>query len=99
MGKYEKKIDADKVPIISDLVDLALGESHTVDLKNKETGTEVRGYGNSINEAREDAYKKMRQEENTGLCFLTTACVEARGLPDNCLELHILRKFKGRFVL
>ena len=33
-----------------------------------------------------------------GLCFISTACVVARGLPDNCLELRTLRNFRDTFV-
>jgi len=32
-------------------------------------------------------------------CFITTACVEAVGLPDNCSELNILRSFRDGFML
>jgi len=31
-------------------------------------------------------------------CFLTTACCTHRGLPDNCEELTVLRKFRDTFV-
>ncbi|HWS72754.1 MAG TPA: DUF4157 domain-containing protein, partial [Thermoanaerobaculia bacterium] len=31
-------------------------------------------------------------------CFLTTACVEARGLPDDCEELTVLRRFRDEYV-
>jgi uncharacterized protein YjbI with pentapeptide repeats len=34
----------------------------------------------------------------TGGCFLTTACVEAMNLPDDCHELQTLRKFRDGFV-
>lgn len=34
----------------------------------------------------------------TGGCFLTTACVEAMNLPDDCHELQVLRKFRDGFV-
>ncbi len=34
-----------------------------------------------------------------GGCYLTTACVNARGLPDNCLELSVLRNFRNRILL
>ena len=33
-----------------------------------------------------------------GLCFLTTACCEYKGLPDNCDELVTLRDFRDTFV-
>jgi hypothetical protein len=31
-------------------------------------------------------------------CFITTACVEARGLPDDCEELTLLRAFRDGFM-
>lgn len=31
-------------------------------------------------------------------CFLTSACVEARGLPDDCYELTTLRKFRDEYL-
>lgn len=35
---------------------------------------------------------------DSGPCFISTACVEARGLPDDCLELQVLRNFRDTFV-
>lgn len=32
-------------------------------------------------------------------CFLSTACLTARNLPDNCTELQVLRKFRDEYVL
>jgi hypothetical protein len=34
-----------------------------------------------------------------GGCYLTTACVNAMGLPDNCLELSVLRNFRDKVLL
>ncbi len=31
-------------------------------------------------------------------CFLTSACVEARGLPDDCHELTVLRRFRDEYL-
>lgn len=31
-------------------------------------------------------------------CFLTSACVEAKGLPDDCHELTVLRHFRDTFM-
>lgn len=31
-------------------------------------------------------------------CFITTACVHAKTLPDNCYELETLRKFRDTYV-
>lgn len=33
-----------------------------------------------------------------GVCFLTTACCEYMGLPDDCEELTVLRKFRDEYV-
>lgn len=38
-----------------------------------------------------------KQSSSSG-CYLTTACVECRGLQDNCRELTILRKFRDRYM-
>lgn len=32
-------------------------------------------------------------------CFLTTACVQARGLPDDCDELQTMRGFRDNFLM
>ncbi|MBR5409111.1 MAG: hypothetical protein IK104_00420 [Clostridia bacterium] len=32
-------------------------------------------------------------------CFVTTACIRARGLPDDCEELTQLRRFRDEYVL
>ena len=36
--------------------------------------------------------------ESSG-CFLTTACVQHAGLPDNCVELETMRSFRDNFIL
>ena len=35
--------------------------------------------------------------ESSG-CFLTSACVHAKGLPDNCYELQTLRHFRDTYM-
>jgi hypothetical protein len=37
-------------------------------------------------------------EGSRGICFLTTACVEYAGLPDDCRELTTLRRFRDVYV-
>lgn len=34
----------------------------------------------------------------SGPCFITTACVEAAGLPDNCTELEAMRYFRDGYL-
>ena len=44
---------------------------------------------------------KMREpvsEESSGGCFLTSACTAARGLPDDCHELTVLRNFRDNWL-
>ena len=39
-----------------------------------------------------------KDDPNSGGCYLTTACVEAKGLPDDCEELTILRNFRDHWL-
>lgn len=34
-----------------------------------------------------------------GGCYLTTACINSKGLPDNCLELTVLRRFRDKILM
>lgn len=43
----------------------------------------------------EEPKKKMDKSKG---CYLSTACIEARNLPDDCHELQVLRKFRDGFV-
>ena len=36
--------------------------------------------------------------QETSGCFLTSACVEAKGLPDDCRELTVLRNFRDTYL-
>ena len=45
---------------------------------------------------------KSRQRTGSGSdsgCFLTSACVQARGLPDDCEELTVLRRYRDGYLL
>lgn len=35
---------------------------------------------------------------SSGACFLTSACTEAKGLPDDCDELTTLRRFRDSYL-
>ncbi len=37
-------------------------------------------------------------EEKSSVCFLTTACVEYAGLPDNCWELQMIRQLRDEYI-
>jgi hypothetical protein len=45
------------------------------------------------------AWSKSVTVTPTGKCFLTTACVQGMGLPDDCHELQILRTFRDAYLL
>ena len=40
---------------------------------------------------------KAESSSSSG-CFLTSACVEAKGLPDDCRELTILRRYRDEYL-
>ena len=41
---------------------------------------------------------RYKAGSTSGGCFLTSACTEARGLPDNCEELTVLRAFRDGYM-
>lgn len=43
--------------------------------------------------------KYIAQTRPSKICFLTTACAEAKGLQDDCEELTVLRHFHDRYLL
>lgn len=45
-----------------------------------------------------DAYDKGYDNAKKGACFLTTACVERAGLPDDCHQLTVLRTFRDNYI-
>ncbi len=38
------------------------------------------------------------EDKSSGGCFLTTACVEYAGLPDNCWELQTIRRLRDEYI-
>jgi hypothetical protein len=43
-------------------------------------------------------YKELMKNDDEN-CFITTACVRTKGLPDNCYELNCLRKFRDEYLI
>lgn len=41
---------------------------------------------------------RYKSEHSPSGCYLTSACVEAKGLEDNCSELEILRAFRDNYL-
>lgn len=43
--------------------------------------------------------EKKDPPSSSGGCFLTSACVQAKGLPDDCEELETLRRFRDTYMM
>ena len=57
------------------------------------------GRGNTAKDAERIASDKWdRGETSDSWCFISTACIESKGLPDDCEELNCLRHFRDKFV-
>ena len=41
----------------------------------------------------------FKRRGSGGGCFLTTACCEYKGLPDDCYELQTMRKFRDGYLI
>ena len=41
---------------------------------------------------------RYKAQSSSGGCFLTSACVEAKGLADDCRELTVLRTFRDTYL-
>jgi hypothetical protein len=67
-------------------------------------GDTYTGYGWDRKEADKKAgekYNKNERDSKSGGdsgCFITTACLEAKGLGDTCPELNALRNFRDEYV-
>jgi hypothetical protein len=42
--------------------------------------------------------RKGYETESSGGCYITTACIRSKGLPDDCHELQLLRDFRDTYV-
>ena len=54
--------------------------------------------GNRSYEGETIGGRKYEEKEEGGGCFLTTACVKVAGLPDNCVELQVMRSFRDKYI-
>lgn len=45
-----------------------------------------------------DYFGNRKSARKPSMCYITTACVEARGLGDDCYELNLLRLFRQEYV-
>ena len=63
----------------------------------KSVGLDPKSYGSTVGK---DSKKKggWFDEPEDDPCFLTSACVRARGLPDDCEELTVLRRYRDDYL-
>jgi len=77
------------------------GEKRTIqDTRTGEYREVYRGPGQTTGEAIEKGQftsDDSHRDDDKG-CFLTSACIHARGLPDSCRELDVLRHFRDEYV-
>ena len=57
-------------------------------------GMDPRKYGSRLDEYNKQQKNKPADEG----CFLTSACLRARGLPDDCRELTVLRRYRDTYL-
>lgn len=69
---------------------------HWCVLKDKEISSDV--YKQFCEYASSAKNCPFRRKENSSDCFLTTACVVAKNLPDDCYELETLRGFRDSYI-
>ena len=55
-------------------------------------------YDNYCNSWRFDDCSIYKSSSSSG-CYLTTACVDHKGLPDDCFELNTLRQFRDGYLV
>lgn len=63
--------------------------------KGYDEGARHRGEESSDDETSSD----NSSSSSDSSCYLTTACVNVMGLPNNCLELQVLRKFRNKILM
>lgn len=68
--------------------------------KKKDEKKEEKEMGGQSSEATSPPKEGAAEpKKKNGKCFLTSACVVSRGLPDDCHELQVLRRFRDGYVL
>ena len=89
-----KNFDYDKAE--ADLEDI--GVRHADDIFDYSRDKDLRDFMEEHDLNPKDYFKPVKKEDtskkNDDPCYLTTACVKARNLPDHCMELDTLRSFR-----
>ena len=82
-------------------VEALFGLGHHYKTTISDDKKKAEGRGNTSEESQKIASEKWKsgKTESKDSCYLTTACVESMNLPDNCLELRVLRDFRDRILM
>ncbi len=75
------------------------GDAVEVSDHNEDGTTRAYEYENSIVSIITGDHRGDEKSESKGGCFLTTACIKARELPDDCFELRTLRNFRDNILI
>ena len=105
MGKTTSRTEKD-----SFLVERLFGDHHyKTTISDGENKVEGRGRtSEKSQEVASDKWDKGGGDSSSGSssgssgnsgCYLTTACVRVMGLPDDCLELNVLRNFRDKYLM
>ncbi len=70
---------------------------HIIDRYNAHSQQAI-SYNRSANYSK-GSHSRHSKGGSPGPCYLTTTCIMAKGLSDNCLELTILRRFRDKVLL
>lgn len=75
----------------------ALPITHRAEIWNKGYDEGARHRGEESSE--EETSSNDSSSSSDSSCYLTTTCVNVMGLPNNCLELQVLRKFRNKILM
>ena len=66
----------------------------------RKMGLRPKDYGSKLEQSKGGSFGSSSKEGSASddSCFITTACTSARGLPDDCEELMLLRQFRDTWV-
>ncbi len=88
-----KREDSERASAVTDTKREALEKAASI-ARNHNISVVVHG-----SDGRIQRNYKPGDAASDGDCFLTTACVRHRGLPDDCYELQTLRRFRDSYML
>ena len=60
----------------------------------RKNGLNPKNYGSTLDSGKSNS----SSSSGSSGCFLTSACIEAKGLPDDCEELTILRHYRDTYL-